>query len=94
MVGKVEGKAEEPADGGAPGDAEGPAEAAEPGADGPVAQVSRVTKLLLLGAAFLFLVLPAVAMLVLLTSGSDLSNLVDGFMSEFGKQLSSVGHSL
>jgi hypothetical protein len=82
MFGKVEGKAEEPA------------EVAEPGADSPLAPVPRATKLLLLGAAFVFLVLPAVAMLVLLTSGSGLSNLVDSLMSDFGKQLSSVGHSL
>jgi hypothetical protein len=71
-----------------------PVEATAPAADDSGAQVPRVTKALLLGAAFVFLVLPAVAMLFILTSGSSLSDLLDSAMSEFGKQLSSVGNRL
>jgi hypothetical protein len=87
MVGAAEGETERPAD------AAEPVEAATPDADGP-APVPFATRALLLGAVVVFLILPAVAMLVMLTSGSSLSNLLDSALSEFGKQLSSVGNSL
>ncbi|HEX7492377.1 MAG TPA: hypothetical protein VF337_11810 [Candidatus Limnocylindrales bacterium] len=69
------------------GEAEKPADPAAPAA-------TRAARFLLLAAVFVFLVLPAVAMFVLLTSGSSLSDLFDTALSEFGKQLSSVGQSL
>jgi hypothetical protein len=88
MVGAAEGDTERPAD------AAEPVGGATPAADGQPVPVPFATRALLLGAAVVFLVLPAVAMLVMLTSGPGLSILFDGAFSEFGKQLSSVGNSL
>jgi len=45
---------------------------------------------LFIAAVMVFLVLPVVAMLIMLTSGGGLSDLFDSILSEFGKQLSSV----
>lgn len=46
------------------------------------------------GAVVVFLVLPAVAMLIMLTSGGGLSSLLDSILSDVGKQLSGVGDRL
>jgi hypothetical protein len=85
--GRVDGVSDEPP---ATPEPAGPAPAPDrkPGAVSPRARAVFATVVIV------FLVLPAVAMFLILSSGSDLGNLASSLFNDFSKELSSVSNRL
>jgi hypothetical protein len=86
MLSNPDGRPDEIDD--APGESSAPDGAGEAGAVSPRARA------VFAAVVIVFLLLPAVAMFLILSSGSDLGNLANSLIDDFSKELSSVGNRL